>query len=158
MLDLILSVLTGGATGLIGTIVGGIFDWLNAGREAKERQADRAHELALQRLQMERGDRETENELQIIQAQTDQAQLTASYRHDMAAGQGSQWVINVLRLVRPTLTFGLIVTTAWMWATMEVDTTIDGQGLKAYIVHSTVYTASAAVLWWFGDRARRLQR
>jgi hypothetical protein len=38
---------------------------------------------------------------------------------------------------------------------MDVDTTIDGESLRSRIVASTLYLATAAVTWWFGDRARR---
>ena len=63
-------------------------------------------------------------------------------------------MINVLRLVRPALTLALIAMTAAFWFSRDLDTTIDGESLRGRIVASTLYLATAAVTWWFGDRAR----
>lgn len=158
MLDLLMSVVSGGLTGLIGTVVGGVFKFLDRREEAKAKVAEFQQEQALLRLQMEAGRAETENELAIAQAQTSREQLIASYSHDMAGGSGYPWVAASLRLVRPLLTFTLIVLTAAIYFTMETDAIVEGLALQAYIVNTIVYTTSAAVLWWFGDRAMQIKK
>lgn len=158
MFELLASVLSGGMTGIIGSVVGGVFKFLDRREEAKAKAAEFQQEQALLRLQMEAGRAETENELAIAQAVTSREQLVSSYQHDMSTGTGYRWVAGVLRLVRPILTFALIGLTAAFYFTMESDAVIDGMQLKAYIINTMVYTTSAAVLWWFGDRAMQIKK
>ena len=69
--------------------------------------------------------------------------LAASIKADAAIGQASKWVINVLRLVRPSLTFSLWLITAGIFI----------QTQNQAIVEAAVFAATASTLWWFGDRA-----
>ena len=69
--------------------------------------------------------------------------LEASMLADASIGKGSQWVINVLRLVLPSLTLLLWFITAWIFMTTQ----------NGAIVEAAVFAATAATLWWFGDRA-----
>ena len=155
--ELLATVLSGGATGIIGSVFGGIFKWLDRREEAKESAAKRTHELALQDLQIKAHSAETEQELLIIQSESDQKRVLASY--DLGKGVStSLWAGNVKSMVRPTLTFTLILLTACIYFTLEVDAVVDGFALKAYIINTIVYTTSAAVLWWFGDRAREMKK
>lgn len=72
----------------------------------------------------------------------------ASYKHDSEIGQGSPWVVDVLRMVRPGITFYALalITIFWFFAN-EQD--------KGLIIASTLDLASMAVAWWFGDRSLR---
>lgn len=84
-------------------------------------------------------------EKQITAINADAQSLAASYKHDTETGEASPWVINIIRLVRPSITFyalGLI-TVFWFFAT-DVD--------KAIIITATLDICSMAVAWWFGDR------
>ena len=76
----------------------------------------------------------------------------ASYSHDQSAGQASQWATNILRLVRPGLTFGLIVLVGIIYFRT------DDIGQQETIIQSVIYMASSSVLWWFGDRALRSKK
>ncbi len=158
MLDLIATVASGGATGILGSVVGGAFKWLDRREERREAADRRAHELRLQELQMRVRDAETENELAVVAAEASRDRLMASYAHDSASGRVPPWVASALRFVRPALTFGLVGLTAAIYFAMDVDAVVDGVALKAYIVNAVVYTTSAAVLWWFGDRAREMRK
>ena len=154
MLDFVMTILSGGATGLLGSLISTGFKFFQGIQDRKEAAEIRTHELALQRLAIETGQAETESELKIIQEESRRDQLVASYRHDSEIGRSSRWVINILRLVRPLLTFALIALTAWIYFKLT-DALAGGNAavLREYIVHTIVYTTSAAVLWWFGDRA-----
>ena len=158
MFELIATVVSGGATGIVGSIVGGVFKWLDRREERREAADRRVHEIKLQEMQIQVRAAETESELAIIQAESSRDQLMASYAHDSAAGPARPWVAAVLRLVRPTLTFVLIGLTAAIYFTLDTDGVVDGLALKAYIINIIVYTTSAAVLWWFGDRAMQLKK
>ena len=154
MLDFFMTILSGGATGLLGSLISSGFKFFQGIQDRKEAAEIRAHELALQRLAIETGQAETESELKIITEESRRDQLVASYRHDSEIGRSSRWVVNILRLVRPVLTFALIALTAWIYFKLT-DALAGGNAavLREYIVHTIVYTTSAAVLWWFGDRA-----
>lgn len=163
MLDLLMTVASGGATGILGSVVGGAFKWLDRRDAAREAEALRAHELALQRLHIETRGAELESEERIAQAdararadEAASATLVASYRHDRAAAPASPWAADVKAMVRPALTFALIALTAAVYFTIGADA--DDLDLRAYVAHTIVYTTSAATLWWFGDRAREMRR
>ena len=159
MFELIATVISGGATGILGSIVGGVFKWLDRREERREAADRRVHEIKLQEMQIQVRAAETESELAIIQAESSRDQLMASYAHDSAVGPAKPWVAAVLRLVRPTLTFVLIGLTAAIYFTLEGgEAVVQGVELKAYIINTIVYTTSAAVLWWFGDRAMQLKK
>ena len=139
-MELILSLLTGGATGIFGSLLGRVAEFFEKAQVQKFRQEEWGHERVLIEMQLRGREAEWEHESAIAEADAAARMRDASYRHDTAAGRGSQWVVNVLRLVRPTLTLA--------------DTTVDGESLRGRIVSATLYLATAAVTWWFGDRAR----
>jgi len=70
----------------------------------------------------------------------------ASYAHDSNTGKASQWVIDTLRMVRPSVTGILIILLGIIYFT------IADLGSKAEIVSSVIYMATSSVTWWFGDR------
>jgi hypothetical protein len=69
--------------------------------------------------------------------------LEASIKADAASGKASRWVVNLLRLVRPALTFLLWIITAGIFLRTQ----------NQAIAEAAVFAATAATLWWFGDRA-----
>ena len=151
MLDFLATILSGGATGLLGSLVSTGFKLFQGVQDRKEAAEVRAHELALQRLAIQTGQAETEAELAIAREESRREQLVASYRHDAGTGRSSRWVVDILRLVRPVLTLALIALTAWIYFSLTEGGNV--AVLREYIVHTVIYTASASILWWFGDRA-----
>lgn len=156
----------GGIFGLFGTLAGRVagifeskqkmahelktreFDERAEIRELEALSMDHAHEKDLQRLNMEAGARETESELALIASKGSWGGLNKSMDHDNATGLAAQWVINVLRLVRPLLTLLLWIITAWIFSKTQ------SEG----IAEAAVFAATAATLWWFGDRAPKQSR
>lgn len=137
MLDLLGTVLTGGATGIVGSVIGKLFSF--ADYWVEEKKADNEHQRTLQMIEMQgqmKAD-EAENEMR-----------RASYEHDSGTGIAATWVVNILRLVRPVLTFTLIVLVGVLYfkAVPAGRVTIEA---------GVLYMASSAILWWFGDRALR---
>lgn len=109
---------------LISFLAGGLPKFLDFFQD----RADKAHELALARLQIERelelrkAGLEAQERIEhihteqlAIQGEQQMAQLAmqekqALYAHDIAIGQGaSQWVVNLRALVRPMITYGLFL-------------------------------------------------
>ena len=109
---------------------------------------------------MEAYGKETERELMIASQKTSSEQLLASYRHDVDVGETSKWVANILRLVRPAITLLSWVMVTIIWFTLNSGFLDDAtkSDVVRYIIMTTTYTASAATLWWFGDRGRSLKK
>jgi len=148
MLDLLGTVLTGGVTGIVGSIIGKAFSFFDAWQEEKKADNDHERTIALLELQNKFGAEENERETAIAQSKVDADSRMASYSHDSMAGTGSLWVVDLLRLVRPVLTFSLIILVGILYfkAVPEGRATIEA---------SVIYLCSSSCLWWFGDRAMR---
>jgi hypothetical protein len=148
MLDLLMTAFTGGATGIIGSIVGKAFSFLDFWVEEKKADKEHARTVALLELQNKLGAEESERELEIAKTKAAGTARTASYSHDIALGRGSVWVVDILRLVRPILTFTLIILVGILYFQSDING-------KNIMEASVIYMCSSAVLWWFGDRAMR---
>jgi len=151
MFELIGTVLTGGATGIIGSVLGKAFGFLDFWVEEKKADKDHARTLEMLELQSKLGAEESERELAIAEATAASSMRLASYGHDTGIGISSTWVVDLLRLVRPLLTFVLIVLVGMLYFSADA-------GGKATIEASVLYMASSATLWWFGDRAMTRKR
>jgi len=146
MFELIGTVLTGGATGIIGSVLGKAFSFLDAWQEEKKADSEHGRTLELLELQNKIGAEENERETALAEAQLAGDIRQASYRHD--ASGGSPWVVDTLRMVRPVLTLLLICLCAYLYS----------QAIPAgreTIEASIIYLTSSSTLWWFGDRALR---
>ena len=143
ILTLGLDAAAGGVFGLIGTAFGritGIFER----REAHKQEVARwEHEYRLHELNMKSREQESRIELELADQTGSWNGLAASIQADAAIGRASKWVINLLRLVRPSLTFLLWLITAGIFV----------QTQNQAIVEAAVFAATASTLWWFGDRA-----
>ncbi|EKE72474.1 hypothetical protein [Oceanibaculum indicum] len=148
--DFLTSILTGGATGLLGMIFTAVSRWAEARQRMAERAQDYKHELALQQLAMQTRGMELESEQAIADIEATQAMRTGSYDHDRGYGRASQWVVNILRLVRPALTLGLIVLTGLIYFSL------DNASQRQDVIEMVSYATTAAIVWWFG--AREMER
>jgi len=147
MFGVISSVLTGGATGLIGSLLCkgiGIFE---AGQKRKDKALEYEQELKLLDRQAALKTAESENELAIVNAETAASLREASYSHDNSMGKPHRWVIDVLRLVRPVLTAFLLILVGGIYFTTN------DFAMKAGVIDSILFMTSSAVTWWFGDRS-----
>jgi hypothetical protein len=146
MFELIGTVLTGGATGIIGSVLGKAFSFLDAWQEEKKADSEHGRTLELLELQNKIGAEENERETALAEAKLAGDIRQASYRHD--ASGGSPWVVDCLRMVRPFLTISLIALVGILY----FNAVPDG---RATIEASVIYLCSSSCLWWFGDRALR---
>lgn len=142
-MEVLLSILGGGATGLLGTIFSRMFGFF-------EVQKEREFILHKYKLDAQERARERESEAAIAADNAAATILESSYAHDTNIGAASQWVINLLRLVRPVITLLLWFLVALIWLTVEEQYDFKGQ-----IISTVLYCATAATLWWFGTRDRR---
>ena len=148
MIDLLMTVFTGGATGLIGSIIGKAFSFMDFWVDEKKANNEHDRTIQLLELQNKLGAQENERELEIVKTKAAGDARTASYNHDISLGLCSVWVTDVLRLVRPILTFALIGITLVLYLKAN-------PGGRDAIEISVIYLTSSATLWWFGDRAMR---
>jgi hypothetical protein len=142
------TVLTGGITGVVGSVIGKAFSFLDSWQEEKKANNEHGRTLELLELQNKLGAEESEREMAIAQSKIDADSRMASYSHDSMVGASSVWVADLLRLVRPVLTFSLIILVGILYfkAVPEGRATIEA---------SVIYLCSSSCLWWFGDRAMR---
>lgn len=133
----------GGIFGLFGTAMGRVAGFFERRQSFKHKQARWAHELELHKLQMQARAQETEMELALAAQEGSWRGLQASIDAEAKLGAASLWVVNMLRLVRPFLTLMLWLITGWIFSVTQ----------NGSIVEAAVFAATAATLWWFGDRA-----
>ena len=140
---LTLDAAAGGVFGLIGTALGRVAGFFERRQQFAQEQARWSHELSLHELNMRARAQETEQELALAAQAGSWAGLEASILAEASIGEASRWVVNTLRLVRPVLTLMLWLITGWIFSRTQ-----DGS-----VVDACVFAATAATLWWFGDRA-----
>lgn len=123
----------GGVFGLIGTVIGRIAGLFERRQENAQEQARWKHEAALMELQMK------------VRASELAGQESLA---ETAIGDSYRWVNAVRALTRPLLTLllWLITSLVWFGAAAEARTSI---------VETATFAATAATLWWFGDRGNR---
>lgn len=159
-----LAVAGGGLTGILGAVLGVGTKWLQERQRQKWEKEKWTHEERLLEMQMQAGAAETEQELAIATANGSWAGLEASVNADAAIGVNtSQWVRDWRSMFRLIFTALLWLMSGTIFGTL-VFVLVSGQyrewidtaelvELIRYCVHVTLYTASTAGAWWFGDRA-----
>ncbi len=135
----------GGIFGLVGTALGRVAGFFERKQQFEQERARWGHEIQLHELHQRARAQETEAEIVLTEQAGSWRGLEASLRAEAALGEASRWVNNTLRLVRPVLTLLLWIITAGVFLLTQ-----DGS-----VIDAVVFAATAATLWWFGDRAPR---
>ncbi|AUR96005.1 TMhelix containing protein [Vibrio phage 1.215.B._10N.222.54.F7] len=164
--DIFTTAVSGGVTGLIGTVFSGVMLW-------RENANKRKHEIEMRRVDIEERKAEAELTMKQIEAETEATKISAelnafnsSIQADRAtySSRGSDsavllFVDAVRGLVRPVLTVALvIITSIVIFDVIEAaggyDTVIQAQSAELYadLIHALIYMTTTAVLWWFGAR------
>lgn len=150
--DTLTTIASGGILGVCGSLINKAFTLLQTMQQSKAKQQAWEHEKTMleltQRYQLELA----EKNIQLSQEQAASATQQASYQQDSHMGEGSLWVINILRLVRPVLTVGLIILTAMIWQDTRL---MPKSTLHQEIASAIIFATTAALSWWFGDRVRK---
>ncbi|WP_420432965.1 hypothetical protein [Hyphobacterium sp.] len=164
-IDIGASAVSGGLLGTLGTALGRVTGYFERRAENTQERQRWAHELRLEQVrgQQSREAASTEHRAEIEAARY--AALEESLRSDAGLEAGFGWVSAVRALVRPVLTPFL-----WLLYLVVFFTVMSGAAdeflvagaeseFVSYFIANIAFTASAATLWWFGDRARpRLPR
>jgi len=160
------SILTAGGAGGVFGILGQIANRGIGILEAKERRKDLVlgydqeqkrwgHEADLLKLQMQARSEETEQELSLADAKGAWEGFTASQQAEAAIGHSYPWVEAIRALTRPVLTLEAQLLLALVFFAVKGSERAD---LLASVVDTVTFTASASLLWWFGERAERKSR
>lgn len=148
LIGLAASAAGGGVFGLIGTLIGRVSGLVERRQEQAHERARWTHEAALIALQREARAEETEGEVRLAGAAGSWDGLAASLAAEAAIGPAYAWVNAVRALTRPVLTLLLWVITGLVFLG-------SGAAERAGIVETATFAATAATLWWFGDRGPR---
>lgn len=135
----------GGVFGLIGTSLGRIASYFEKRQSIAHEERRWQHEAALLEQQQRAAMQAADAELMQSHAEGRWAGLQASLAADAALASSCRWVDAVRSMTRPILTILLwgIATEIWVSATPPE---------RAIITETSTFAATAATLWWFGDR------
>ena len=157
MFEAIASILTGGATGLLGTLISGGIGYF-------ERKQRHQQEIDLRKVDLEiaRGEAQSAERVAAIEAESRESDsgwrvLEASHQ---AAGvrwsQGdSAWLVfvDVVRgLIRPALTLGFLALAGVIYFTLPIAPPAE---VGVRLIDTVLYLATTTTLWWFGTRPKR---
>ena len=154
------AILTGGATGLLGTIATGLMSHFE--------RAQRHHqEVELRRLDLEitRGEQAAAERIAAIDAESRESEAAWSAfeaSHHGAAVRWSQgdsaWLVavDVVRgLIRPILTVGFLALAAVIYFHLPM---IPPADVGVRLIDTILYLATTTTLWWFGTRPKGASR
>lgn len=148
MTSLAASAAGGGLFGLVGTALGRAAAFFERRQAQAHERARWQHESALLHLQMQARAEETEAELAIADSEGRWAGLSAALAAEAAIAPSYRWVDAVRGLTRPALTLLLWLISAAIFIHADL------AGREA-ITETATFAATAATLWWFGDRGPR---
>jgi hypothetical protein len=136
----------GGLFGLIGTTLGRLAGFFEKRQAIAHEERRWLHEIQLVETQAKTSAQQAEAALRETDTEGRWAGLQASLAADAGISESYRWVDAVRALTRPFLTVLLwgIATMIWFSAT-PLD--------RVVITETATFAATAATLWWFGDRA-----
>ena len=152
-----MSIISGGATGLLGTAISGVIDYFQAGQRHKQEMDLRRLDIELAKAEAGAAERVAAIEAEGKRDQAEWGAMAASYREAGARwsrpGEGVllQLVDFVRGMTRPVLTWCLVGLTGTIYFLLAASDT-HAALLRPRIVETVLYLATAAVLWWFGQR------
>jgi len=141
------TLLMGPATGLLGSLFGGVMKYFEKKQEMEAQAIKQAHEVTLLQMNIAARGEEMENEAMIAQVAATADMVSASYQHDASYGTSNPWINGALRMIRPILTIGLIALTTLIFLKAN-------EAEQSKIILTVLYMTEVAVTWWFADRAR----
>ena len=148
LIGLAASAAGGGVFGLVGTVIGRIAGLVERRQDNAQERARWVHEAAVLDLQMKARASELAGQERIAQTSGAWQGLSASMAAEASIGDSYKWVNAVRALTRPLLTLLLWLITGLVYLGAPADA-------RAGIVETTTFAATAATLWWFGDRGNR---
>ena len=156
--DLFSTVVSGGATGLLGTAISGLLGLFKAKQDLKREIALRRLDIELAQAEGASAERVAALDLEARKAEAEFEALTASYREAARrwSKPGDHWAIiwvDVLRgATRPGLTWLHAALVAGIFFALFLAETVAVHPLQKLIVHAVLFVYVSASVWWFGGR------
>lgn len=142
----------GGVFGLLGTVIGRAAGYFEQRQSHAHERARWQHDAELIRLHRQARREEHAAAEQLAETSGSWAGLAASLQAEAAIDDSYAWVNAVRALTRPVLTLLL-----WLITWLVFVASPEAEQVK--IVETSTFAATAATLWWFGDRgAQRTAR
>jgi len=150
------AVLTGGATGLLGTAVTGVMSHL-------ERKQRHQQEVELRRLDLEitRGEQAAAERIAAVDAESRESAAAWGAFEASHRGAAVRWsrgdsawlvAVDVVRgLIRPFLTVGFLALAAVIYFGLPM---IPPADVAVRLIDTILYLATTTTLWWFGTRPK----
>ncbi len=138
----------GGLFGLVGTALGRLAGYFEQRQAQAHEKARWGHEVQLIGLQQAAARAETEAEIALSDVQGSWQGLAASMQAEAAIAGSYKWVDAVRGLTRPALTLLLWLIAGGIWLGADPVS-------RTAIAETATFGATAATLWWFGDRSPR---
>jgi len=145
LIGLAASAAGGGVFGLLGTVIGRAAGYFEQRQSQAHERARWQHEAHLAGLELQARREESEAAERLAEASGRWQGLAASMQAEASIGESYAWVNAVRALTRPVLTLLLWLIT-WLVFLASPETE------QAKIVETATFAATAATLWWFGDR------
>ena len=153
MLDSVLSLAAGGATGLVGTALSYATRHLGARQGHQQEVELRQLDLRIAETEAQTAERQAALETDTRTQEAEWEAVHASYkeaarRWSRAGDSGWMVFVDVVRgLTRPALTWASVAGLGWIWWFLPVEAAVSER-----VVDTIIYLASTCVLWWFGAR------
>ena len=157
-MEFLTSILAGGATGLIGTIVSAIVGYM-------ERRQRHKHEMELRQLDIEIVKMESisAEKVAAIKAEPQEPAPEPSAPYQSPGSRwsegNSKWLlaVDVVRgLLRPVATIGALGGVGWIYYNFAPVVPSEEMGLR--VVDTILYIATTTTLWWFGTRPMKTNK
>jgi hypothetical protein len=178
IIDSVLSVLSGGATGLIGTAIQSVYQYQTRKLDIDLEKQKGLNEIEQRKLDIEQTKQEWASRTQIAQITTagevdkaDAETLAASYQLEpqqysekSLLTHGQEWVMVLLdalrAIIRPGLTIYLCILVSLIY--FETRGLIDTQQQNSFallekLVNTILYIFTTCTLWYFGSRNKSKQ-
>ncbi|MEE2527221.1 hypothetical protein V0U79_12685 [Hyphobacterium sp. HN65] len=162
-LDIGATAVSGGVLGTLGTALGRVTGYFERRAEHHQERERWQHELQLEETRARHAVDGAELGQRSAQQTASYSALAESQRNAAVLESGYPWVAAVRALVRPVLTpflwlLYLIVFFSVMSGAADqfLDDAAEAE-FVGYFIANIAFTASAATLWWFGDRARQFR-
>nr|WP_070958801.1 hypothetical protein [Hyphomonas sp. Mor2] len=136
----------GGVFGVLGTALGRVAAYFERRQSIAHEERRWHHEVKLLEMQRLAAAAESEAELALEHAEGRWAGLQASLNADAAVRSSYKWVDAIRGLTRPLLTLLLWSITTLIWFSADLAN-------RGNITETATFAATAATLWWFGDRS-----
>lgn len=130
---------------VFGTVTGRAADIIERRLDQSQERARWAHETAMPEARMRAEAAATEGQMRLSEVAGAWRGLAASMEAQAAIGDSYRWVSAVRALTRPLLTLLLWLVTDMVY----LGAGAEGCGT---VVETATFAATAATLWWFGDR------